>query len=127
MGIGPLLEMEFSKWLLESKWPPFIIKNVIVDYVNTSYRICLKLYRVKPYRHKINFLEGIFKMAAKFKMAAIFVKNIKIFFDNSNISDQICLKFWRVIHYRHKIDDLEGIFNMVAIFKMATIFVKILK
>ena len=77
MGIGPLLEKEFSKWPLNSKWPPFFIKNVIVDYLNTSDWICLKFYRVKPYGHKINFLEGIFKMAAKFKMAAIFVEKLK--------------------------------------------------
>ena len=76
MVIGPLLEKEFSKWPLNSKWPPFFLKNVIVDYSNTIYRIGLKFYMVIPYGHRISSLLGIFKMAARFKMAAIFVENL---------------------------------------------------
>ncbi len=75
MGIGPLLEKEFSKWPLDSKWPPFFLKNVFVDYSNTIDRIRLKFYMVVPYGHSISGIVGIFKMAAHFKMAAIFVEN----------------------------------------------------
>jgi len=75
MGIGPLLVKEFSTWPLDSKWPPFFLKNVIVDYSNTTYRIGLKFYMVIPYGHRISAIVGIFTMAARFKMASIFVEN----------------------------------------------------
>ena len=37
MGIGPLLLKEFSKWPLNSKWPPCFLKDVIVDLIFEYY------------------------------------------------------------------------------------------
>ena len=61
-------------------------------------------------------------MAAQFKMAAIFLKNVIV--DYSNTIYRNGLKFYMVIPYGHRISAIVGIFKMAAHFKMAAIFVE---
>ncbi len=74
-GYGLVMGVELFKMAVNSKWPPFFLKHVIVDYSNTTHWIRLKFYMVIPYCHRISSIVGIFKLAARFKMAAIFVDN----------------------------------------------------
>ena len=49
---------KFSKWPLNSKWPPCFLKDVIVDYSNTTHPIGLKFYMVIAYDQRISYLVG---------------------------------------------------------------------
>ena len=74
MSIEPLLEKEFSIWPLNSKWPPFFVKNVIFDNSNISGWIWFKFYMMMPRDNGALLKKRFPRWLLNFKMAAIFRK-----------------------------------------------------